>query len=544
MSSSKQVAHHGDVTDEELGKILEAHQVWIDTDGAGGTRADLSGVVDLMGGRLAGANLAGAIMSPQLRRFREIVHVDQTVAIARPIYLVLLLLCAYTIIAVLSTNDLNIITNRPIQLLPESALGIPTSGFLKSVPIFILGVYLYLHIYLYRMWQNLGQLPSVFHDGTALDQAISPWVVTAYVRFYQMHGVDGPSVLGVAQKWLTTLLVWWFAPVTLVLIWARYLVRHDWAGTWLHVVLVAIAVFSAILLHRFAIAGLCRLARPLESRVGQALSVAALLAIGAVVFFLSKEAMNAQREEFSVSKPATWMAAVLELVDMPPCADLRRADLSGADLNGIDLRCADLAEANLGYANPAKREGRANLIGADLRGADLTRAILSGAELRNAMLDYARLGNAELEHAQLSNASATNANFGGANLCYANLRSANLMQGRLSGATLYGANLSNANLKRVDLSDADLQGADLSGSDLGHSELGFANFSYTLLHRTNLQDADTVGAVFDFADFTDAHGLTQGQLDTACGQGVINLPPGLTIIPCDDANVQRERKCQ
>lgn len=538
MNPGNPVAHHGEVTDEELGRILAEHQIWIETDGEQGARADLIGVVDLMGGRLAGANLAGAIMPSHLRRFRTIAQVDNTVAIARPIYLVLLLLCSYTIIAVLSTNDLNIITNRPIQLLPESTLGIPTSGFLKFIPIFILGMYVYLHIYIYRLWQILGQLPSVFYDGTPLDQAISPWLVTAYVRFYQKRGVKRPSVLGIAQKWVTVLLLWWLAPAVLVLIWARYLVRHDWAGTWLHIGFVAIAVFSAILLHRFAKADLFRRARPLESRRGQALGVAALLGIGAVVFFLSKGAINAQREGFSPIK------TVLELVNMSPCADLQRADLSGADLSASDLRCANLTEVNLGYGNPAKREGAASLIGADLRGADLTRAILSGAELRNAMLDYARLGNAELEHAQLSNASATNANFGGANLCYANLRSANLMQGRLSGATLYGANLSNANLKRVDLSDADLQGADLSGSDLGHSELGFANFSYTLLHRTNLQDADTVGAVFDFADFTDAHGLTQGQLDTACGQGVINLPPGLTIIPCDDANVQRERKCQ
>jgi uncharacterized protein YjbI with pentapeptide repeats len=497
-----------------------------------------------MGGRLAGANLAGAVMPPRLRRFREIVHIDQTVTIARPIYLVLLLLCSYTIIAVLSTNDLNIITNRPIQLLPESALGVPTSGFLEVVPIFIFGMYAYLHIYIYKLWQNIGQLPSVFHDGTSLDQAISPWLVTAYVRFYQTHGVNRPSVLGVAQKWLTTLLVWWLAPVTLVLIWARYLVRHDWAGTWLHIVLVAITVFSAILLHRFAKAGLCRLARPLESRRGQALGVAALLGIGAVVFFLSKGAINAQREEFSWRDPTTWMPAVLELVNMPPCADLQRADLSGVDLSDSDLRCANLAEANLGYANPAKREGAASLIGADLRGADLTRTILSGADLRTARLDDARFGNANLEHARLSNTSLKHADFDGANLCYANLGSANFEDGRLSGAILYGADLSNANLIGVELSDADLRGADLSGADLRGAELGHALIRQALLRRTNLEGADTVGAVFDFADLKDAHGITQEQLDNACGQGVQNLPSSLVIHPCPGANVERELACQ
>ncbi len=116
MNPGNPVAHHGEVTDEELGRILAEHQIWIETDGEQGARADLIGVVDLMGGRLAGANLAGAIMSSHLRRFRTIAQVDNTVAIARPIYLVLLLLCSYTIIAVLSTNDLKGTSKNPCRL--------------------------------------------------------------------------------------------------------------------------------------------------------------------------------------------------------------------------------------------------------------------------------------------------------------------------------------------------------------------------------------------------------------------------------------------
>ena len=268
MSLEDEHAHHGEVTDEELKELLKKHQKWLDTDGQEGQRADLSNVVDLMGGRLAGANLAGAKMPPHLRRFRELVHVDQTVLIARPIYLILLLVCIYTIITIFSTDDIGIITNSKLELLPDVALGIPISGFFIIFPMLLFALYIYLHLYLYRMWQVLGGLPSVFHDGTPLDQAISPWLSTAFVRFYQKCVVEEPSMLGVSQRWVTVLLVWWTVPITLIFLWARYLVRHDWSVTTLHVVLVALSVWSAVILYKFAVAGLCRLTKSISGYPG------------------------------------------------------------------------------------------------------------------------------------------------------------------------------------------------------------------------------------------------------------------------------------
>jgi uncharacterized protein YjbI with pentapeptide repeats len=49
--------------------------------------------------------------------------------------------------------------------------------------------------------------------------------------------------------------------------------------------------------------------------------------------------------------------------------------------------------------------------------------------------------------------------------------------------------------------------------------------------------ADLAGARLDGADLTDAFltgamGLTQAQLDQACGDGRTKLPPGLTVAPC------------
>ena len=75
MSEEADDLYVDDITDEELKVILVAHQTWLESDGKEGKRADLKGMVDLMGGRLAGANLAGAIMPPNLKRSRVLTHV-------------------------------------------------------------------------------------------------------------------------------------------------------------------------------------------------------------------------------------------------------------------------------------------------------------------------------------------------------------------------------------------------------------------------------------------------------------------------------------
>jgi hypothetical protein len=104
----------------------------------------------------------------------------------------------------------------------------------------------------------------------------------------------------------------------------------------------------------------------------------------------------------------------------------------------------------------------------------------------------------------------------GANLRDANLRGAELDFATLSGATLIGANLSGAKLNVVNLRGADLRDADLRGADLRIATLIGADLSNADLRDANLR------AVF---------GLTQAQLDTACGENV-KLAPGLSIKPC------------
>jgi uncharacterized protein YjbI with pentapeptide repeats len=515
-----------DLTDEELRAILAAHQSWLDTDEREGERADLSNIVDLKRGQLAGANLSGARMPRYLDRFREIDHIDQTVSIARPIFLVAMLICIYTLMTIFSTNDINIITNTPTQLLPETPLGIPVSSFFIYVPGLLFLFYIYLHLYLYRMWQILSGLPSVFQDGTPLDQEVSPWLATSFVRFYQQHGVPITSMLGFAQKWFTIIVIWWVTPLTLLLIWVRYLVRHDWTGTSFHIFLVAMIIWSAFILQWYCRSALRREPTPLRGARGFVSSAAILAGLGGVFFVLSYGAIeHAGRETLFTN--AVRMLGIRSTAQLDGSDFARQVHLEdNRDLSGVDLRGASLVKSNLrGF----------DLRHVDLRWADLTESDLVDVDLRNGRLDDAILWKADLSgNSNLSNSSLRGAKLDRANLVDADMRGAKLAGANLHGADLKGTKLANADLSNTDLSDTDVRSSDLFRTDLRSADLSRARLNGSHLFGANMEGAKLHGTRLEGVDLLRAKGLSQEQLDQACGEIVMGLPVRLKVKPCPD----------
>jgi uncharacterized protein YjbI with pentapeptide repeats len=109
--------------------------------------------------------------------------------------------------------------------------------------------------------------------------------------------------------------------------------------------------------------------------------------------------------------------------------------------------------------------------------------VLAGADLTNQCVKGGNLQGADLDHAKLVLACMSNANF--------------------RNATFRGAALSGANLARSNLDGADLTGAVL------------------------------VSTSFKGTDLTRARGLTQAQLDTACGDAGTKTPAGMTVRTCN-----------
>ena len=120
----------------------------------------------------------------------------------------------------------------------------------------------------------------------------------------------------------------------------------------------------------------------------------------------------------------------------------------------------------------------------------------------------------------------------GAHIPKAVLSLTDLCGANLSSAQLSGANLSGTSLISADLSRADLSRADLSRADLTFARLDGANLAAANLSRADLWAADMIDVNLTDTDLSDVTGLTQGQLDGACGNEKTKLDPPLTIKPC------------
>jgi uncharacterized protein YjbI with pentapeptide repeats len=481
------------------------------------TEATLGKTTGLAVSALAGSVLTDAKLPDTVKKFDGLERVAEISKSATVAFIGMLAACGYSWLTIATTSDPRLITNSSTSPLPIAGTDVPIVGFYWAAPLVVLGAYLYVHLYLQRLWQALSKLPAVFPDGLALDEKAYPWLLTGLVRAHFVRLRDDRSFASRVENLLTVLIAWWIVPATLAAFWIRYLPRHHWAGTLLHVVLLMAAVWAAMgfySLMKRTLQGydLLREKRRRDPKAADGgakagwwetrphvtrLQKAAATALGIAVVLISLGAIGGRPSKALHLRPAD--------------SDIRSLVADGFRLLGwrthAELKDADLSVKPPGWtglSDPGWEKDLVRIRGASLAGADLRHARASGAFLIKAELNGADLAGADFAVADFRHAKLISARLTGANLEFADLRGAHLRAADLSGAKLRFALFDEkSTLWLVNLAGANLEEADLSGVDL----------SFTL-------------------------GLTKAQLEAACTQGTPPVLPagleGVVLKPCFD----------
>ena len=195
--------------------------------------ADLSAARGLVGGQFGGANVAGAKLPDAILKFEGLANATEASKNLQNVFASLMLVCAYTWLTVVSTKDSQLVNNTApaASRLPILGTDIPLVRFYLIVPLALVGLFAYFQLGLQHLWEELADLPAVFPDGRPLDRKSYPWLMNGLIRDHVARLRDGRSALDRGQVWLSILLAWGLVPITLLMIWGRYLSGHDWSGT-------------------------------------------------------------------------------------------------------------------------------------------------------------------------------------------------------------------------------------------------------------------------------------------------------------------------
>ncbi len=321
--------------------------------------------------------------------------------------------------------------NSPDRLLIQGreTVNVPFAGsvafsvFLATGPALLLGLRLYLHIYL----RHLRRLDAALESG---HHPVAPVISPLH------HPV---------LRWVSAFILYLLPPIVLSQFAYKGMALTGWGRPLFALFATGTVVHAVIWGLEFR--GWRRWLLPLP--------VMLALAAVALVYAQWKEdapqlhrRLNLDREDLS----GAWLVE----------RDLRGVRLWGANLQKAGLIKATLAEARLGLANLSGADlEEANLDDANLQDARLQGATLRGAWLKKAFLNYADLSGANVEQARMQTASCYHVNFSKATLAWAVLEDTTL-----TNSDFTEANLSNARFDGADLAGAKLDQADLSGADL------------------------------------------------------------------------------
>ena len=204
--------------------------------------ATLSKVTGLQSGQLGGADLLNAVLPVNIEISEGLVHVSEISKHARNIYLGVIAGCVFSWLTIAMTTDIALLMNSASSPLPIIQTNVPIVGFYWAAPAILLALYVYLHMYLQRLWSGLASLPAIFPDGRTLEERAYPWLLTSLVCAHVPRLSDRRPPFSRQQVFFSIFTAWALVPLTIIWFWLRYLPVHEGVVTGIHVLLAALAI--------------------------------------------------------------------------------------------------------------------------------------------------------------------------------------------------------------------------------------------------------------------------------------------------------------
>ncbi|MGD9851629.1 MAG: pentapeptide repeat-containing protein [Nitrospirales bacterium] len=543
--------------------------------------SNLEKVTGLLGNQLAGTNVSGAKIPEDIKKFEGLARIEELSKKAGKLFILMLVGCLYSWLTIATTTDSQLFLNSKHYNLPIIQTSIPITPFFYVAPITLLSIYIWFHLYLQRLWEEMAALPAIFPDGKALDEKVFPWLLSGLIRAYIPLLKTNLPNLFVLQFIASLFLAWGLVPFILSGFWVRVLPTHNEAF-----ILTLAFIFTISLgfgIYFFSLARVTLNPPPKRPRLFGISGTVCLLVLFILVlvsqaavnitttsawwpFYLktaaysvepkhpmnryifsslawSKKLNYALLEFFQELGLRTYPKFYRENLTQPPESwpqDFEHiSKIEGADFRGANLRHL---YAEGGFWANSRFNGAdlsyAFLMAVYLGGADFSRSNLTGALMLSTM-ENAKLVGANLANVRMSG-KYKKADFRGANFGKAFIINADFSQAFLAGTNFQSAIFDTVNFEQAVFSGPypifdDQTSIESPGFSLvitektkeGSSDFSNAVFRFGNFNKTNLKGVKFSQSKFFGVDLSGSRGLTQAQVNEACVDEKTKLPVGI-----------------
>lgn len=470
----------------------------------------------------------------------QLKHIEEISVNARGTWFALTATLLFSAIAVAGVQDKDFFTYDTALTLPIINFSVPIDSFFRAAPVIVLGLFVYLHLYLVKLWRSLGRLGSNFlgdecsdlGKSRKLDEIVFPWLISdAAILFLKSSSL---SVRGVITVLIVGLLLWGAGPAVLGYFWWRSFVPHDvWLSFWVGS-FFALGVLSSMLSLANFFYEIRQGWDPTKpncvSKFNCSVAFGFTVCVGVASTFALVWEISLQR------------TSAHDFQSAGDCSDTVNDNLVSVDLFGfvnVPVRSANLYNAEVvqrpkdwiphdeaearflsQYSGEKQKDltGKETWIGAAKEAFDKEQKARRDSSrsqnfecwnMRELFAPEAFLLGAKMRKVDGRGAIFLSAIMEGADLRQANLEDAKLRFAKLQTTILWDANLKDANFEKAQLTRADLSKSDLSGAKLRKANLTGVNatnakFNRAVMEKIIAAEAQFVCAELDGADLSSA----------------------------------------